>query len=98
MDVLACRKYTAGGEEKTAFTKVGAAFPNRDGKGWSISLDCIPAPEVGQNGAMQYRLLMREPLPQDGQGAQAPARGRAAHGAAARGAPVFDAGDDDIPF
>ena len=46
---------------KSYFTKIGAAFPNRDGKGWSILLDAMPAPTDGQ-----FKIMLREPLPKDG--------------------------------
>lgn len=37
------RKYkTSGGQEKTAWTRVGAMFPNRSGKGFSIALEALP--------------------------------------------------------
>lgn len=47
---------------KSYFTKIGVAFPNRDGKGWSVLLDAIPAPTDGQ-----FKIMLREPLPKDGQ-------------------------------
>jgi hypothetical protein len=46
---------------KSYFTKIGAAFPNKDGKGWSILLDAMPAPTDGQ-----FKIMLREPLPKDG--------------------------------
>lgn len=48
---------------KTYFTKIGAAFPNRDGKGFSVVLDAMPAPVDGQ-----FKIMLREPLPKDGNG------------------------------
>ena len=42
------------GGKKSFFTKIGAAFLNKDGKGWSIVLDALPT-----NG----KILLREPLP-----------------------------------
>lgn len=47
---------------KSYFTKIGAAFPNKDGKGWTVLLDAIPASNEGQ-----YKIMLREPLPKDGQ-------------------------------
>jgi hypothetical protein len=43
---------------KSYFTKIGAAFPNKDGKGWTILLDAVPASNEGQ-----YKIMLREPLP-----------------------------------
>ena len=47
---------------KSYFTKIGAAFPNRDGKGFTVLLDAVPASNEGQ-----YKIMLREPLPKDGQ-------------------------------
>ena len=47
---------------KSYFTKIGAAFPNRDGKGFTVLLDAVPASSEGQ-----YKIMLREPLPKDGQ-------------------------------
>lgn len=47
---------------KSYFTKVGVAFPSRDGKGFTVLLDAVPASIDGQ-----YRILLREPMPRDGQ-------------------------------
>jgi len=43
---------------KSYFTKIGAAFPNKDGKGWTVLLDAVPASNEGQ-----YKIMLREPLP-----------------------------------
>ena len=47
---------------KSYFTKIGAAFPNKDGKGYTILLDAVPASNEGQ-----YKIMLREPLPKGGQ-------------------------------
>lgn len=45
--------YTIEGEGETAFwTKIGAAWSHEDGKGYSVTLSCLPV-----NG----RLVLREP-------------------------------------
>ena len=42
-----------GGEERAGFwTKIGAAWPHKDGKGFSVSIEAMPL-----NG----RLILREP-------------------------------------
>lgn len=47
---------------KSYFTKIGAAFPNRNG-GYSVILDAMPAPADGQ-----FKILLVEPKPRtDGQ-------------------------------
>lgn len=58
LDALSVRESNG----KSYFTKIGAAFENKDGKGWSILLDCIPASNEGQ-----YKIMLREPLPKDGE-------------------------------
>lgn len=59
LDALSARESNG----KSYFTKIGAAFPNKDGKGYSILLDAMPAPVDGQ-----FRIMLRVPLPKDGQG------------------------------
>ena len=46
--------------ERSYFTKIGAAFENKDGKGWTVLLDAMPAPNDGQ-----FKIMLREPLPKD---------------------------------
>jgi hypothetical protein len=38
LDVLIATKYQQNGEEKSRFTRVGAAFPTKNG-GWSLKFD-----------------------------------------------------------
>ena len=48
---------------KSFWTKIGVAFPAKQGGGWSVLLDAMPAPVEGQ-----FKILLREPLPpRDGQ-------------------------------
>lgn len=85
LDALSVREGKDGG--KSFFTKIGAAFPNKDGKGYTVLLDCVPAPSDGQ-----FKIMLREPLPKDGQsgGSQAPR---------ANSNPSFDSDlDDHVPF
>lgn len=59
LDALTVRE----SNDKSYFTKIGAAFPNKDGKGWTVLLDAMPAPNEGQ-----FKIMLREPLPpRDGQ-------------------------------
>lgn len=46
--------------DKSYFTKIGAAFPNKDGKGFTVLLDAMPASVDGQ-----FKIMLREPLPKD---------------------------------
>lgn len=63
LDALAVREDKNG---KSWFTKLGAAFPNKDGKGYTLMLDAMPAPTDGQ-----FKIMLREPLPKDGERQQA---------------------------
>ena len=40
--------------EKSIWVRIGAAFPNRDGKGFNVRLDALP---------LDGELVIREPLP-----------------------------------
>ena len=87
-DVLSARKYrTRDGQDKTAWSNVGVAFESKDGKGFSLSLHCIPVPDK-ESG--EVRLLMRLPMPKDD----------APRGGGSRGGQSHDYGGDDtdIPF
>lgn len=72
---------------KSYFTKIGVAFPNKDGKGFSILLDAIPAPTDGQ-----FKIMLREPLPKDGQ------RSEPQQNTTAGGGFGHNDLDDDTPF
>jgi hypothetical protein len=68
---------------KSYFTKIGVAFPARNGNGFSVLLDAMPAPTDGQ-----FKILLMEPKPrEEGQGKGLP-----------RSAPAFADEDDDRPF
>lgn len=56
LDALAVKENNG----KNYFTKLGVAFPNRDGKGYMLVLDAMPAPVDGQ-----FKLMLREPLPRE---------------------------------
>ncbi len=99
-DLLAVRKYTdRNGEEKAAFTKVGAAFPAKSGNGFSLTFFCVPAPDK-ESG--EYRLLMREPLEEGDRqgGGRQQGNGQRSNGGnrSNGGGPRDSFGDDDIPF
>lgn len=59
LDALCAREDKNG---KSWFTKLGSAFPNKDGRGYTIMLDAMPAPSEGQ-----FKIMLREPLPKDGE-------------------------------
>jgi len=63
LDALAVRESNG----KSYFTKIGAAFPNKSGDGYSVLLDAVPASVDGQ-----YKILLRTPLERGATGGGAP--------------------------
>ena len=57
-DVLHARKSKEG---KAFWTKCGVALPNRDGTGFNIILNYLPAPISGEG----YQFAMLKPKPKD---------------------------------
>ncbi len=57
--------------DKSFWTKIGVAFPAKQGAGWTVLLDAMPAPVEGQ-----FKILLREPLPPREQAAQRPQTSR----------------------
>lgn len=45
MDVIAFKK---GANDRTYAVRLGSAVPKKQGEGWTLYLDAIPAPENGQ--------------------------------------------------
>lgn len=78
LDALTVREYN----NKSFWTKIGAAFPNKNGVGYIVRLDAMPASNEGQ-----FTIHLREPLPKDG---QRPARGG--------GSAFADDLDDEVRF
>lgn len=66
LEAFTVRKYvTSQGEEKSAWTKLGVAFPHSNGTGYSVQLDAIPAPTTGKDGQMRYEIVLRPPMEKD---------------------------------
>jgi hypothetical protein len=61
-DLLTAREY---GDGKTAWTRVGVAFENRDGNGFSLQFEALPLPSIDRDGKLQVRVLMRVPRDRD---------------------------------
>lgn len=62
-DAVAVRKYEdRDGNEKSAFTNIGVAFPMKDRDGYSLRLHCLPAPVDGE-----YSILLFPPKPREDQ-------------------------------
>jgi len=51
---------------KSFWTKIGVAWPNKNGPGYIVRLDAMPAPTEGQ-----FNIHLRVPLPKDGKRANA---------------------------
>jgi len=56
LDVRETDQVDADGKPVKIWTRIGAAWPHGDGRGFSLVLNYIPTPFDG-------RLVMREPLP-----------------------------------
>lgn len=90
LEALAVRRYKDGqGNEKTAYTNIGVAWPMRDKDGFTLKLHAFPAPSEGE-----YVVLLVPPKPKDDT--------RQEHRQSSRGpaqSPSFSRDmDDDIPF
>jgi hypothetical protein len=51
------------GEKRGVWTQVGAAWPNKDGKGFNVLLDVVP---------LDGRLILREPVERESAGGMQP--------------------------
>lgn len=85
LDALTVRESKDG---KSFWTKIGVAWPNKNGPGYIVRLDAMPASVEGQ-----FVIHLREPLPKDGDRAQSASNDRAE----ARNRSNADL-DDDIAF
>lgn len=66
LDALTAREYTdRDGNKKTSWTKIGVAFPTRDG-GYSITLEALPLPTMGERG-LETRIVLMVPRPREDQ-------------------------------
>jgi len=93
LDAMIATDYvTSNGDSKTRWTKIGTAWPAKQGAGYSIVLDALPLPSMSRDGKLECRILLREPLPARD---DAPRTERAQ--SSPRRAPVDD-DLDQIPF
>jgi hypothetical protein len=51
------RKYKQGNDDKQQWTRIGHAFPHKDGQGYDIVLQALP---------VDGRVILRKPLPKEG--------------------------------
>lgn len=62
-EAVAVRRYEdRDGNEKTAFTNIGVAWPMKERDGYSLRLHAMPAPENGE-----YVILLMPPKPKEDQ-------------------------------
>ena len=59
LDALSARESNG----KTYWTRVGVAFQSKDGTGWNVMLDAMPAPTDGQ-----FKITLMVPKPRDDNG------------------------------
>ncbi|MBO9380053.1 hypothetical protein GG804_25115 [Sphingomonas histidinilytica] len=79
LDAMTVREHNG----KKYWTKLGSAFPARQGSGYTLVLDAIPASLDGQ-----YRIILTEPKPREDR----------QQGANKGGWGQDDLGGDQIPF
>jgi hypothetical protein len=81
-EAVAVRKYQKDGEERSAFTNIGVAWPMKDRDGYTLRLHCLPAPVEGE-----YHVLLFPPKPKEDQASQTKATASSARDL-----------DDEVPF
>lgn len=59
LDALTVEEYEKNGQKQTAFTRVGVAWPLRNGPGYRVVLKAMPAPKNGE-----YTVLLMPPRQQ----------------------------------
>lgn len=64
-DIVSARIYTnSNGEERTAWTRLGSAFPTKN-NGWALVFDALPLPSINDKGQMETRALIMPPRTPD---------------------------------
>jgi|TARA_R100000084_G_scaffold67917_1_gene29751 hypothetical protein len=51
---------------KTYWTKVGVAFPQKNGTGFNIQLEALPLPQMNDNGQVEVFISMMPPFEKNG--------------------------------
>lgn len=86
--------------DKTYWTRVGVAFENRDGNGFSLSFEAMPIPSLDRDGKLQVRVLMK--VPRDREDDRGESRERRSAEPARRAPPAGEKhsliDDSEIPF
>jgi hypothetical protein len=91
LDAMIARDFTdRDGNNKTAWTRIGTAWPAKQGTGYSIVLEALPLPSMSSDGKLECRILLREPIERD----VAPRN----NGTPARSNRADDLDGDSVPF
>lgn len=97
MDAVTAREYTdRDGNKKTSWTKIGSAWPTKNG-GYSISLDALPLPAMGERG-LETRIVLMAPKLRDGQQSAQRQQSYAEQIGGSYGHQPDDLGGDEVPF
>lgn len=97
LDALVARKYTdRDGNEKTSWTKIGSAWPTQNG-GYSVALEALPLPTMGDRG-LETRILLMEPKPREDQPQRRSSGRQQSYGAASGGHRSSYDDDGEAPF
>ena len=83
LDALSVREK----DGKSYWNRIGVAFPAKEGPGWTIFLDAMPAPTDGQ-----FKIMLRPPRDKD----EAPKKSYASKDRVSR--PAFDDSEDPGAF
>lgn len=91
LDALMTRTYEQNGEEKTAYTKIGVAFANKNG-GYRVKLETLPTASM-YDGKVETSFILLPPRDRNQDNPNQRSDGRP-------GNPAFDnpPGDDGIQF
>lgn len=64
-DIVTARQYVnKDGELKTAWTLIGSAWSTA--KGWSLTFDALPVPQMSDKGVVETRALLMPPRGKSG--------------------------------
>lgn len=94
LDAVVAREYSdRDGNKKTAFTRIGVAFATKNG-GWSLPLEALPLPTMGERG-LETRILLMPPKPRDDKPASARKQSYAEQSG---GRTSYDDNESEAPF
>lgn len=91
LEAKAVREYEKDGETKKQWINLGMAFPHREGGGYTILLNAIPAPDA----TGQWKIMLLPPRERDD---DRPPPRQQERTYAARRSPPPDVDEDSIPF